>query len=133
MSAEYKRDFINLQGSFGNLFHSLCETVRSHLSVEALKRYLSQTFSEFEVALQDVATIDNVMKAVRKESSLTDVAYFEQIANHFNLQEMKQHIQEYRYTLDSFCGHTLNNHSYVRSFREDYPRYIPEASEGDSN
>ena len=57
------------------------------------------------------------------QSSLTDVAYFDRINDHFNLQ-MTQEIDRYCDTLDSFCQHTLDNHSYVRSFREDYPRYI---------
>ena len=123
VSAEYKRDFIHLQDSFGGLFDSICETVKSHVSVDDLKRYLCRTFSEFE-NLHDASTTDDVMEAVRKESSLTDFAYFEQIADHFNLQQMKQDIDEYHSILDSFCQHTLDNHSYVRSFREDYPRYI---------
>ena len=123
MSAKYKRDFIHLQGSFGRLFDSMCETVNSHVPVDYLKRYLCRTFSEFESLLQDTNTTDDVMKAVRNESSLTDFAYFEQIANNFDLQQMKQNIDKYCNTLDSFCQHTLDNHSYVRSFREDFPRY----------
>ena len=63
------------------------------------------------------------MKAVRNQSSLTDLAYFDRINDHFNLQ-VTQEIDRYRDTLDSFCRHTLDNHSYVRSFREDYDRYI---------
>ena len=124
MSAEYKRDFIHLQGSFGKLYRSLCETVKSQVPVKALKQHLCQTFSEFEIALQDISTVDNVMKAVRKESSLTDFAYFEQIANHFDLQQIKEKVQVYRNTLNLFCQYTLDNHTYVRSFHEDYPRYI---------
>ena len=64
------------------------------------------------------------MDAVRNKSSLTDFAYFEEIADHFNLEQVKRSIRDYHSILDSFCRHTLNNHSYVRSFREDYPRYI---------
>ena len=124
MSAEYKRDFIRLQASFARMFDSMCETVRSQVPVNNLKQHLSQFFSEFEILLQDAVTTDDVMKAVRNESSLTDFAYFEEIADHFNLQQVKRNIRDYHSTLNSFCQHTLDNHSYVRSFREDYPRYI---------
>ena len=123
VSAEYKRDFINLQDSFGRLFNSMCETVKLHVQVNDLKRYLSQTFSEFEI-LQDAITTDDVMKTVRNESSLTDIAYFEQIANHFDLHQMKRKIDDYCKIIDSFCEHTLDNHSYVRSFRKDYHQYL---------
>ena len=124
VSAEYKRDFIHLQGSFGRLFDSMCETVKSQVPVDDLKRYLCRTFSEFEILLQDAVGTDGVMETVRKRSSLTDVAYFEEIANHFNLQQIKHQIEEYCRSLKIFCQTTLDNHTYVRSFREDYPRYI---------
>ena len=122
VSAEYKEDFIDLQDSFGNVFDSLCS--RSHVSVAALKEYLCQNFPELVLPLRDVFTIDNVIEIVRKNSSLTDLAYVKVISKHFDLQEMKQKIDDYCRKLDSFCQHTLDNHSYVRSFREDYPRYI---------
>ena len=124
VSAVYKRDFIHLQGSFGRMFDSVCETVKSQVPVDDLKRYLCRTFSEFEIPLQDAVTTDYVMKTVRNESSLTDFAFFEEIADYFNLHRMKRAIRDYHSILDSFCQHTLDNHSYVRSFREDYPRYI---------
>ena len=124
VSAEYKRDFIHLQGSFGRLFDSMCETVRLQVPVDDLKGYLCRYFREFQILLQDAVTTDDVMEAVRNESSLTDFAYFEEIADHFNLKQVKRSIRTYHSILDSFCKHTLNNHSYVRSFREDYPRYI---------
>ena len=124
MSAEYKRDFIRLQGNFGRMFDNMCETVRSQVPVDDLKRYLCRYFREFQILLRDAVTTDDVMEAVRNESSLTDFAYFEEIADHFNLRQVKRSIRTYHSILDSFCRHTLNNHSYVRSFREDYPRYI---------
>ena len=124
MSAEYKRDFIRLQASFGRMFDRMCDTVRSQVPVDDLKRYLCRTFSEFQILLQDAVTTDDVMEAVRNESSLTDFAYFQEISDHFNLQQVKRSIRTYHSILDSFCKHTLNNHSYVKSFREDYLRYI---------
>ena len=124
VSAQYKEDFIELQDSFGNVFDCLCLALRSYVSVATLKEYLCRTFPELVFPLRDVITIDIVIEVVRNESSFTDLAYVKVIYNHFDLQEMKQKIDGYRRMLDSFCRHTLNNHSYVKSFREDYPRYI---------
>ena len=123
MSAKYKRDFILLQDKFGTLFRGISKDVKFQVPVDNLKEYLCQTFPEFKISLQEVSTTDDVMEAVRNQSSLTDVAYFDRINDHFNLQ-MTQEIDRYCDTLNSFCQHTLDNHSYVRSFREDYPRYI---------
>ena len=124
MSAEYKRDFILLQDEFGTLFRSISKAVKSQVPVDDLKEYLCETFPEFKIPLQDASTTDDVMKAVRNQSSLTDLAYFDRINDHFNLQ-VTQEIDKYRAEiLESFCQHTLYNHTYVQSFREDYPRYI---------
>ena len=60
------------------MFDSVCETVKSQVPVDDLKRYLCRTFSEFQILLQDAVTTDDVMEAVRNESSLTDFAYFEE-------------------------------------------------------
>ena len=125
MSAEYKTDFINLQASFARMFDIMCEAVKSQVQVDDLKQYLCRTFSEFQIPLQDAVTTDDVIEAVRNESSLTGFAYFEAIADHFKLQQVKESIRNYRSKLNLLCQHTLNNHSYVRSFREDYPRHIP--------
>ena len=123
MSVEYKKDFILLQDKFGTLFRSISKAVKSQVPVDDLKEYLCETFPEFKILLQEASTTDDVMKTVRNQSSLTDLAYFGRINGHFNLK-MKQKINRYCDSLDSFCQHTLENHSYVRSFREDYPRYI---------
>ena len=120
MSAEYKRDFILLQDKFGRLFRSVNMAVKSQVPVDDLKEYLCENF---KIPLQKATTTDDVMKVVRNHSSLTDLAYFDRINDHFNLQ-VTQEIDRYRDTLDTFCRHTLDNHSYVRSFREDYDRYI---------
>ena len=109
---------------FGNMSDCSCKALRSHVSVANLKTFLCRRFSELVVPLQDAFTIDDVLKTLRDKSSLTDFAYFKMIAKNFNLEKMKQYVEEYRSKLNSFCQHTLNNHSYVKSFREDYPRHI---------
>ena len=123
--AHYKEDFIDLQDSFGNIFDELCSALKSHdVPVTALKDYLSKNFPDLDFPFQAVFTIDNVIETVRKNSSLTDLAYVKVISKHFELQEMKQKTDDYRRMLDSFCRHTLDKHSYVRSFRVDISRYI---------
>ena len=107
------------------MFDGLCLALRSHsVPVTALKEYLTKHFPDLVNPLQNVITIDNVIETVRNQSSLTDLAYVKVISKHFELQEMKQKIDEYRRMLDSFCRHTLDKHSYVRSFRVDTSRYI---------
>ena len=102
------------------MFESILEMVKAHIPVDKLKHYLSQTFPEFEESLKDCDTVDDVMKAVRKECSLTDCSYLEEIGKKFELQECQQAIDNYRSIVKSFCHHTLTEHSYVKCFRDDY-------------
>ena len=121
----YKEDFIVLQDSFGDVFDGLCLALRFHsVPVTALKEYLSKHFPDLDFPLQEVITIDNVIETVRNQSSLTDLAYVKVISKHFELQEMKQRIDEYCRMLDSFCRCTLDKHSYIQSFRVDSSCYI---------
>ena len=120
----YRQDYIRLQASFGSMFYAVSKEVKLHVSVHTLKRYLYQTFAELENILQDADTIDQVMKALRSECSLTDCSYFEDIVSQFNLRNAAERISDYNKRLDSFCQHTLANHLYVKSFREDYPKKI---------
>ena len=120
----YRQDYIRLQASFGSMFYAVSKEVKLHVSVDTLKRYLYQTFAELEDILQDADTIDQVMKALRSECSLTDCSYFEDIASQFNLKNAAKRISDYHKKLDSFCQHTLADHLYVKSFREDYPKNI---------
>ena len=125
MSAEYQEDFIDLQNGFGRMFDFSCVALQTHVSAADLKKYLCRTYPELVIPLQDAVTTDDVMEVIRDKSSLTNVGYFKVIANKFDLKEMKQAVEEYRTTLNSFCQHTLHDHTYVRSFFEDYSQYIP--------
>ena len=127
VSAKYKRDFVRLQDNFGSMFEEICSNVVSRcVPVEDLKRYLYRTFPEFEsIHHADSAdTVDSVMIYARNECSLTDCSYLESIAHHFDLQEAKDSISNYRKTLETFCQHTLESHSYVKSFVEGCPQCI---------
>ena len=121
----YKKDYTKLQVSFCKMFDCMCEEVESaEVSVDTLKRYLCRTFAELKDILQNVGTVDQVMEAVRSECSLTDCSYLEEIASQFKLKNVAKRIIDYHEILDTFCQHTIADHFYVKSFREDYHRNI---------
>ena len=101
------------------MFASILEMVRTNVPVDNLKQYLCQTFPEFEELFQDGDTVDDVMTTVRNECSLTDCSYLKKIADEFKLQGCQPAIDEYHSILRTFCNHTLEKHSYVKSFRKD--------------
>ena len=115
---------MHLQSCFSTMFTSILEMVKKHILLNDLKQYLCQTFPEFKKSFQDGDTVDDVMTAVRNECSLTDCSYLKEIAKKFELQKCQPAIDNYHSILRSFCHHTLAEHSYVKSFREDCSRNI---------
>ena len=86
--------------------------------VDDLKKYVRR-FRELET--DAAVTTDDIMKVVHNECTLAECSYLEKIADHFDLQEAKKSIEHYRSTLNDFCKHTLEEHSYAKSFLVDHP------------
>ena len=128
VSAEYKRDFVDLQDKFGDMFDEVHRDVK-RVPVDDLKQYLCNMFHELETDVQDADTTNDVMKVVRNECTLVAYCYLEMIANHFCLHRAKESIEQYRSTLDYFCKYTLEEHSYAKSFRVDHPEPIVSSSD----
>ena len=124
MSVQYRKDFVDLQEKFGDMFDELQKDVKLHVQVYDLKQYLCSRFPDLETDVQDADTTNDVMKVVCNECTLAEYSYLEKIADRFGLQEAKKSIEHYHSTLDDFCKHTLEEHSYARSFRVDHPEPI---------
>ena len=107
------------------MFDKLRDNVKSsHVPVDDLKHYLCDRFRELKTDVQDAGTKNDVMEVVRNECTLAEYSYLEVIADKFDLQEAKESIKHYRSTLDDFCKHTLEEHSYAKSFHVDHPEPI---------
>ena len=124
VSAEYKEDFVDLQDKFGDMFDEVRKDVELHVRVDKLKQYLCDRFRELETDVQVAVTRGDVMKVVRNECTLAEYSYLKQIAKHFDLQEAKTSIEHYHSKLEDFCTHTLEEHSYAKSFCVDHPEPI---------
>ena len=119
-----------MQEKFGDMYDKLLENVNLHVPVDDLKQYLCSKFCELETDVQDCVTTNAVMKVVHNECTLVGYSYFDKIAKRFNLQEANKSIMYYRRTLDYFCKHTLEEHSYAKSFHVDHPEpIVPSSSE----
>lgn len=106
------------------MFDEVWKDVELHVQVGKLKQYLCDRFRELETDVQVAVTTGDVMKVVRNECTLADYSYLKQIAKHFGLQEAKKSIEHYHNKLDDFCSHTLEKHSYAKSFCVDHPEPI---------
>ena len=97
--------------------------VKDIVSVDELKQHLCN-FDELESDLEHANTIDEVMIAVRGQSTLTDYAYINEIACHFGIDEAKSKIGCYEEILYNFCQHTIKSHTYMQSFCEHQSKRI---------
>ena len=111
------------------MFDELQKDVKLHVQVDDHKQYLCSRFHDLETNVQDADTTNDVMKVVHNECTLAEYSYFEKIADRFGLQEAKKSIEHYRSTLDDFCKHTLEEHSYAKSFCVDHPEPILPSSD----
>ena len=106
------------------MFDELQKDVKSYVQVDVLKQYLYRRFRELETGVKVAVTTDDVMEVVHNECTLAEYSYLEKIADRFDLQDAKRLIEHYHSKLDDFCTHTLEKHSYARSFRVDHPEPI---------
>ena len=106
------------------MFDKIQKAVKLHVQVDDIKQYLCDRFDDLKTDVQNADTTNDVMKVVHNECTLAEYSYLEKIADRFGLQEAKKSIEHYRSTLDDFCKHTLEEHSYAKSFRVDHPEPI---------
>ena len=110
------------------MFDELQKDVKLHVPVDDLRKYLCIRFRELETDVQDADTTNDVMKVVHNECTLAEYSYLKKIADRFDLQEAKKSIEHYCSILDNFRTHTLEKHSYAKSFCVDHPEPIVPSS-----
>ena len=74
-----------------------------------------------DISLQHATTIWDVLTVVRNHSSFINCSYLKEVAISFKLSQAKKKIDTYDRWVEEFCQHTLTEHSYVTSFRDDMP------------
>lgn len=83
--------------------------------------YLCHCYPDLAELVEAVNTnTADIMKAVKSKCSLINFHYLEAIVDHFNLSEVKKHIETYNDIVDSFCTQIIPHHSYVKSFLIDH-------------
>ena len=90
--------------TFGNLIETVAPLIAKGVpSLEKLKKYLGRCFRELKPQLGKAKSFDHVMEIVENKCTIINVCCLEAIVDHYNITEAKQHITEFKTTLDAFC------------------------------
>ena len=105
----------------GILFCNIIDIIKkSTVSLADLKQFLTFSYPEYESEIETKESVEDVLKVVRRYTSLDNPSHLEGIAKRFNLQEATRLIKEYDDSIDQFCKDIPVKHVYSKEFMKDF-------------
>ena len=92
-------------------------------TLNRLVPFLSTSFPEFEIELEECRTIQEVFDIARTYTSLDNLSYLEAITDKFELQECSDTLKKYRKSTNELYEETLVSESYDHNFMHHFTRY----------
>ena len=90
--------------TFGNLIDTVEPLIAKAIpSLEEFKKYLRRCFRELKPQLSSAESFDDVMELVEDKCTIINVCCLEAIVDHYNITEAKQHITDFKRSVDKFC------------------------------
>ena len=90
--------------TFGSLMMKVSPLIKAGIpSLEDLKIFLRRCCRELRPQLLIAESFDDVMDLVQDKCTIINVCCLEAIVNHYKITEAKQHIEEFKTTVDTFC------------------------------
>ena len=90
--------------TFGNLMMTMSPLIKAGIpSLEDLKKYVWTCFRELKPELATAESFDDVMELVQDKCTIINVCCLEAIVNHYKITAAKQHIEEFKTAVDTFC------------------------------
>ena len=71
--------------------------------LEDIKLFLEVFDSALEAELAEIDTLQGVMRLIRKNCGLVDIAILEAVVEHFEISEAQRYIDDYKIVIDRFC------------------------------
>ena len=97
-------DFNALYKKFATMFSHVSKAIRGKaLPLEDIKEYLEIFDSALEAELAEINTLQGVMRLIRKNCGLVDIAILEAVVEHFEISEAQKYIDDYRVVIDDSC------------------------------
>ena len=93
-----------MEVTFGNLMIKMSPLIKAGIpSLEDLKIYLRTCFRDLRPQLATAESINDVMDLVQDKCTIINVCCLEAIVDHYNITAAKQHIEEFKTAVDTFC------------------------------
>ena len=90
--------------AFGNLIEIVSPLIEAGIpTLNELIRYLWRCFQDMRPNLTRAESFDDVMELVQDKCTIINVCCLEAIINHYNITAAKQHIEEFKTAVDTFC------------------------------
>ena len=99
-------EFNALYGKFLNMFSDVRQAMMAHtppISIEELKSFLEDFNSDLEAELDQVNTLKDVMRLIKKNCSLVDIVILEAVVKRFKITEAQEYIDRYKKAIDESC------------------------------
>ena len=93
---------------FGTLKYKVARLIATNVTLDDLKSYLQWCFIEIRPQLADARSIDEVLFIFEQKYTITNVYCLEEIVDHFNIAEARDHITGYKKALSEFCNLKLS-------------------------
>ena len=93
-----------MRATLGSLIHTVAPLIKAGIpSLKDLKKYLRRCFRELKPQLSSAKSFDDVMELVEDKCSIINICCLESIVKQYNITDAKQHITEFKTTVDAFC------------------------------
>ena len=109
ISKTYECCFDAMRGKFGIFRKNIIPILSNKINFEDLKQFLIQCYSELEVELAGIESIDDAMTVVIKHSNIINVAKIETIVDCYDVTEAKKLVTEYKKEIENFSNTKLNS------------------------
>ena len=94
-----------------------------NIPLDDVKEYLS-FYPELRCEVATSKSLIEVLNIVRDHTSLCNVAYLEEIAEHFKLKEASNLIKTYNESIETFCKEIPVKHAYGQIFMEHFTKHL---------
>ena len=94
-----------------------------NIALEAVKDFLS-LYSELRNEVLASKSLIELLNIVRDYTSLCNISYLEEIAEHFKLKEASNLIKTYDKSMETFCKEIPVKHAYGQIFMEHFNKHV---------
>ena len=126
LNAIYEYDFDTMRRKFGDLIVTVASFIKASIpSLEELKSYIRKCFPELEDKLAKAESFDIVMNVVRDKDTIINISCLEAIVDHYKVAKAKQHLDDFKTAVDTFCKNIKADICSGQSFKIDSSSLLP--------